>query len=47
MHHGQKLAYQPEVTICNPGVGKYLVNPEMEGSSTKKFAIGQTLKKFN
>jgi len=27
MHHGQKLSYQPEVTMYNPGVGKYNLNP--------------------
>ncbi len=26
VHHGRNMPYQPEVTIGNPGVGKYDVN---------------------
>lgn len=47
MHHGQKLPYQPEVTKLNPGVGKYEINPENPHSSTKKYIMAQTLRKFN
>lgn len=47
MHHGQKLPYQPEVTQANPGVGKYDLNPENIHTTTRKFHIGKTLKKFN
>ena len=48
MHHGQKLAYQPETTLNNPGVGTYSLNPEQKLKKiNKKFYIGQSLKKFN